>query len=145
MPDHSAPHVPRRRATFASLTAITLVLAACGTSTQSSEPPASQAAASQAASAAASQAAGGTSVTLKLLAFSVSEITVPVGKLTFVNDDSVTHVLAEGENGKEVDSPRVQKVSINGGSEGDLVFTVAGDYHITCTVHPTMNMEVKVE
>ena len=49
------------------------------------------------------------------------------------------------ETGKEVASPRVQKVSMNGGSEGDLEFTVAGDYHITCTVHPTMNMEVKVE
>jgi len=141
MPDHSAPHLPRRRATFASLVVLTLVLAACGTSTQTSQPPATQ----PAASTAASQAAGGTSVTLKGLAFSVSEITIPVGKLTFVNDDSVTHVLAEGEDGKEVADPRVQKVSINGGSEGDLVFTVAGDYHITCTVHPTMNMEVKVE
>ena len=141
MPDHSAPHLPRRRATFASLVVLTLVLAACGTSTQTSQPPATQ----PAASTAASQAAGGTSVTMKGLAFSVSEITIPVGKLTFVNDDSVTHVLAEGEDGKEVADPRVQKVSINGGSEGDLVFTVAGDYHITCTVHPTMNMEVKVE
>lgn len=140
MPDHSAPPVPRRRATFASLIAVTLVLAACGTSTQSSQAPASQAGASTAAS----QAAGG-GVTLKGLAFSVSEITVPVGSLTFINEDAVTHVLAEGENGKEVASPRVQKVSINGGTQGDLVFTVAGDYHITCTVHPTMNMEVKVE
>lgn len=141
MPDHSAPRIPRRRATSASLVVLTLVLAACGASTQTSQPPATQ----PAASTAASQAAGGTGVTLKGLAFSVPEITIPVGKLTFTNDDSVTHVLAEGENGKEVADPRVQKVSINGGSQGDLVFTVAGDYHITCTVHPTMNMEVKVE
>ena len=144
MPDHSAPLVPRRRATFASLIALSLVLAACGASSQTSEPPASQAGASQPASAAASQGTA-TTVTLKTLAFSVSEITVPVGTLTFINEDAVTHVLAEGENGKEVASPRVQKVSINGGTQGDLVFTVAGDYHITCTVHPTMNMEVKVE
>ena len=148
MPDPSATNARRPR-TFAALIALTVVLAACA-ATQTSEPPASQAAASQPAasqpaSAAASQAAGGTTVTLRGLAFSVSEITVPVGKLTFMNEDAVTHVLAEGENGKEVDSPRVQKVSINGGTQGDLVFTVAGDYHITCTVHPTMNMEVKVE
>ncbi len=143
MPDHSAPLVPRRGATFASLIALAAVLAACA-STQTSEPPASQAAASQPASAAASQGAA-TTVTLKGLAFSVSEITVPVGSLTFINEDAVTHVLAEGENGKEVADPRIQKVSINGGTQGDLVFTVAGDYHITCTVHPTMNMEVKVE
>ena len=148
MPDPSATHARRPR-TFAALIALTVVLAACA-ATQTSEPPASQAAASQPAasqpaSAAASQAAGGTTVTLRGLAFSVSEITVPVGKLTFINEDAVAHVLAEGENGKEVDSPRVQKVSINPGTEGDLEFTVAGDYHITCTVHPTMNMEVKVE
>jgi plastocyanin len=143
MPDHSAPLVPRRRATFATLIALAVVLAACA-STQTSEPPASQAAASQPASAAASQGTA-TTVTLKGLAFSVPEITVPVGSLTFINEDAVTHVLAEGENGKEVADPRVQKVSINGGTQGDLVFTVAGDYHITCTVHPTMNMEVKVE
>src|SRR4029079_14648158 len=141
MPDQSAAHARRMRATFASLIAMTLVLAACGASTQSSAPPASQ----PASSTAGGQGGGGTTVTLKGLAFSVSEITVPVGKLTFVNEDPATHVLVEGENGKEVASPRVQKVSINGGSEGDLVFTVAGDYHITCTVHPTMNMEVKVE
>lgn len=145
MPDHSPANARRPRATITSLIALTVVLAACSASTQTSEPPASQAAASQPASAAASQAIGGTTVTLSGLAFSVAEITVPIGKLTFVNEDSVTHVLVEGENGKEVDSPRVQKVSINGGSLGDLVFTVAGDYHITCTVHPTMNMEVKVE
>ena len=141
MPDHSAPRIPRRRATSASLVVLTLVLAACGTSTQASQPPATQ----PAASTAASQAAGGTTVTLQGLAFSVAEITVPVGKLTFVNEDSTTHVLAEGENGKEVASPRVQKVSINGGSQGDLEFTVAGDYNITCTIHHAMNMVVHVQ
>ncbi|MEO8638519.1 MAG: plastocyanin/azurin family copper-binding protein [Chloroflexota bacterium] len=154
MSDHSATHGPRRRATLAALAALIVVLAACtatSTTSTTSEPPASlaaasQAAASQAPSAAASEAAaGGTTVTLSGLAFSVAEITVPVGKVTFVNEDSVAHVLAEGENGVEVDSPRVQKVSVNGGSQGDMQFTVAGDYHITCLVHPTMNMEVHVQ
>jgi plastocyanin len=132
----------------AALASLVLVLAACsssspseapGSQAASSQPPASQGAASQPA---ASQA---TNVTLSGLAFSVAEITVPVGSLTFVNADSVTHVLAEGENGVEVASPRVQKVSINGGTQGDLVFTVAGDYHITCTVHHQMNMVVHVQ
>jgi plastocyanin len=68
-----------------------------------------------------------------------------VGKVTFVNEDSVPHSLAEGENGVEVASPRVQKVLINGGTQGDMDFTVAGDYHITCLIHPTMNMEIHVE
>jgi plastocyanin len=143
----SHTHAPRPRATLAAMAALVLVLAACSATSTTSEPPASQAAASEAPpSAAASEAGGGTTVTISGLAFSVAEITVPVGKVTFVNEDSVAHVLVEGENGTEVDNPRVQKVSINGGSEGDLDFTVAGDYQITCTVHPTtMNMEVHVQ
>lgn len=152
MRDHSATHGHRLRATLAMLAPFVLVLAACSSSSTTSEPPASQAPASQApaseapaSEAPASEAPGGTTVTLKGLAFSVAEITVPVGKVTFVNEDSVPHVLAEGENGVEVASPRVQKVSINGGSQGEMDFTVAGDYHITCTIHHAMNMEVHVQ
>lgn len=157
MRDHSATHGHGPRATLAALAPFVLVLAACSSSSTTSEPPASQPPASQApasqapaseaptSQAPASEAPGGTTVTMKGLAFSVAEITVPVGKVTFVNDDAVAHVLAEGENGVEVASPRVQKVSINGGTQGDLDFTVAGDYHVTCLVHATMNMEVHVQ
>lgn len=143
----------RPRASVVAMTALVLVLAACSSGGSPSEAPASQAPASEAPAGeaptsqptASPAAGGGTSVTMSSLTFSVAEISVPVGKVTFVNDDGVPHVLAEGENGVEVASPRVQKVSINGGSQGDLEFTVAGDYHITCTVHSNMNMEVKVE
>jgi len=157
MRDHSATRSQRPRATLAALAPFVLVLAACSSSSTTSEPPASQPAASQAAAseapaseapasqAPASEAAGGTTVTMKGLAFSVAEITVPVGKVTFLNDDAVAHILAEGENGVEVANPRVQKVSIAGGSQGELDFTVAGDYHITCTIHHAMNMVVHVQ
>ena len=152
MPDPSATHGLRPRATLAALAPFVLVLAACSSSSSSSEPPASQTAASQAAASEApasqppaSEAPTGTTVTLKGLAFSVAEITVPIGPLTFVNEDAVPHLLAEGENGVEVANPRVQKVSINPNSQGDLVFTVAGDYNITCTIHKTMNMVVHVQ
>ena len=137
MRDHSPRGLPPRTI-VAAVASLILILAACSSSSPS-EAPGSQGAASQPA---ASQP---TSVALTGLAFSVSEITVPVGSLTFINGDGVPHILAEGEDGTEVSQPRVQKVSINGGSEGDLVFTVAGDYHITCTVHPQMNMEVHVQ
>jgi plastocyanin len=157
MADPSATHRLRARATLAALAPFVLVLAACSSSSSSSGPPASQAAASQApaseapasqapaSQAPASEAPTGTTVTLKGLAFSVAEITVPIGPLTFVNEDAVPHLLAEGENGVEVANPRVQKVSINPNSQGDLVFTVAGDYNITCTIHKTMNMVVHVQ
>ncbi|MBA3687401.1 MAG: hypothetical protein H0W81_00975 [Chloroflexi bacterium] len=150
MSDHSATHGPRPPTTVMVLAALALGVAACSASSTTSEPPASQAAASQTAvsqapSVAASTAAGGTTITMSGVTFSETEITVPVGKVTFVNQDSVTHILAEGENGKEVASPRVQKVSVAGGNQGDMEFTVAGDYHITCLVHSTMNMEVHVQ
>jgi len=151
MPDPSATHRLRAQATLAALAPFVLVLAACSSSSSSSEPPASQAAVSQApaseapASQAASATPSGTTVTLKGLAFSEAQITVPVGKVTFVNEDSVAHVLAEGENGVEVASPRVQKVAISPGSQGEMDFTVAGDYNITCTIHHAMNMVVHVQ
>lgn len=143
-----SPRRLRTQTTVAALASLVLILAACSSTASPSQAPGSQAPASQAAGsqAPASQSpAGGPTVTLSGLAFSVAEITVPVGALTFVNEDAVPHLLAEGENGVEVASPRVQKVSINPNSQGDLVFTVAGDYHITCTIHKTMNMEVHVQ
>jgi plastocyanin len=150
MRDHSLTGDRRTRAMAAMLVTLVLILAACSSS-GASEAPASLAAPSEAAasqpgaSVAASQTAGGTSVTISGLAFAVAEITVPVGDLTFVNQDSVPHNLAEGENGTEVANPRVQKVSINPLAEGILTFTAAGDYHITCLIHPQMNMEVHVQ
>ena len=157
MPDPSATHGLRAHATLAALAPFVLVLAACSSSSSSSAPPASQAAASQppasqapasqapASQAPASQAPSGATVTLKGLAFSEAEITVPVGKVTFLNEDAVAHILAEGENGVEVASPRVQKVSISPGTQGEMDFTVAGDYHITCTIHHAMNMVIHVQ
>jgi plastocyanin len=151
MTDHS-PRSLRPRTTVAAFASLVLILAACSSSSPS-EAPGSQAASSQPpASQPASQAASSqppasqaTSVTISGLAFSVADITVPVGALTFINQDNVGHNLAEGENGTEVSNPRVQKVAINPSSQGDLAFTVAGDYNITCTIHPTMNMVVHVQ
>lgn len=156
MGDHSVTGNRRAGAVALTLGTIVLVVAACSSSgtteAPASQPAASQAAASEAAASeaaasqpATSQTASGTTVTMSGLAFAVTEITVPVGNLTFVNEDNASHNLAEGENGTEVANPRVQKVSINPGSEGDLTFTAAGDYHITCLIHPQMNMEVHVQ
>jgi len=87
----------------------------------------------------------GTTVTISGLAFAVAEITVPVGDVTFVNHDGVEHLLAEGENGTEVASPRIQKVAIAGNAQGVITFSAAGDYHVTCLIHHTMNMVIHVQ
>jgi plastocyanin len=157
MRDHRTISARRPAARLAALAAMTLVLAACSSTSSPSEAPGSEAPGSEAPASEApgseapaseapgSEAPSGTTVTLSGSAFSVPEITIPVGSLAFVNDDGTTHILAEGENGTEVAAPRVQKVSINGGAQGELLFTAAGDYNITCLIHGSMHMVVHVQ
>jgi plastocyanin len=78
------------------------------------------------------------------LAFTVAEISVPVGNVTFVNKDGVGHLLAQGENGTEAASPGFQKTAIAPNSQGVITFSTAGDIHVTCLIHPAMNLVVHV-
>jgi plastocyanin len=87
----------------------------------------------------------GTTVTMSGLAFTVAEITVPVGDVTFVNKDGVEHLIAEGDNGIEVATPRIQKVAIAANAQGVVTFGAAGDYHITCLIHHAMHLVVHVQ
>ena len=127
----------RRPATLAGLAALALVLAACSSTTSKSEAPGSEAPGSEAPS--------GTTVVLSGSAFSVAEITVPVGDVTFVNEDGSTHIVAEGENGVEADAPRIVKATIAGNGEADIAFDAPGDYNITCLIHGSMQMVVHVQ
>ena len=110
-----------------------LLVSAC--SSPSTSPP---------AGGGGSQAAAST-ITMSGLKFGVTEITVPVGSVTFVNNDSVPHRIAEGENGTEVASPRITKTDIGAGETKEISFSAAGDYKITCLIHPSMNMVVHVQ
>jgi plastocyanin len=78
------------------------------------------------------------------LVFTVTEISVPVGDVTFVNKDGVGHLLAEGDNGTEAASPRIQQTAIAANAQGVITFSAASDYHVTCLIHHTMNMVVHV-
>jgi plastocyanin len=129
MRDHS-PSGLRVTATLASLV---LLLVACGASTSSSGAPSSQ------------SAGTGTTVTMSGLAFTVAEITVPVGEVTFVNKDGVGHLVAQGDNGKEAASPGFQKTAIAPNSQGVITFSAAGDIHVTCLIHPAMHLIVHVQ
>lgn len=125
---HSATGLP----VAATVATLVLLLAACSSSTPSSGAPSSQSAGS------------GTTVTMSGLAFTVAEISAPVGVVTFVNKDGVGHLLAEGENGTEAASPRIQQTAIAANAQGVITFSATGDYHVTCLIHHTMNMVVHV-
>lgn len=130
MPDHFATrHV--RVTTLITLAALALVLAACGTS--SSSAPGSQA------------PDDGKTVVMSGRSFGVAEITVPVGDVTFVNEDGTTHHVAEGENGTEAADARITATRISGGESAAVTFNAPGDYHVTCLIHGSMNMVVHVE
>ena len=133
MRDIARTRAPRRTTAMAVLPIVVLVLAACSSAGTSQAPGGSQG------------AGGGTTVTMSGLAFTVAEITVPVGNVTFVNSDGVPHNVVEGTNGKEVADPRITKTTIAGGTQADVAFSAAGDYQTTCTIHPTMNMVVHVQ
>jgi plastocyanin len=126
---HSATGLP----VAATVATLVLLLAACSSSTPSSGAPSSQ------------SAGGGTTVTMSGLAFTVAEITVPVGDVTFVNKDGVGHLLAQGDNGKEAASPEFQKTAIAPNSQGVITFSAAGDIHVTCLIHPAMHLIVHVQ
>jgi plastocyanin len=126
---HSATGLP----VAATAATLVLLLAACSSSTPSSGAPSSR------------SAGGGTSVTMSGLAFTVAEITVPVGDVTFVNKDGVGHLLAEGQNGTEVATPRFQKTAVAPNAQAVITFSAAGDIHVTCLIHPAMNLVVHVQ
>jgi plastocyanin len=126
------------KATLVAQAALVVVLAACSSSSTTSGVPSSQASGSEAPG-------NSTTVTMSGLAFTVAEITVSVGDLTFVNQDAVAHLLAEGENGIEAASPRIQQTAIAANAQGIITFSAAGDYHVTCLIHHAMNMVVHVQ
>ena len=77
--------------------------------------------------------------------FGTDEITVAAGEdVTIVNNSSVSHTFTEGENGGEAEDPVVNE-TIPAGTQVVVQFPDAGDFHVTCLFHSTMNMEVHVQ
>ncbi len=87
-------------------------------------------------------------------AFTVTTITIQKGStLTFVNssDAGGLHILVvgkDGQNESENGAPDFGSISGHRSGAGDTWTTspwnVAGTYHVTCTVHPLMNLTVIV-
>lgn len=85
--------------------------------------------------------------------FLEASVTVKAGQpVKFINNpNTATHVLVVGSNGIWAADPNapaklnVQSgMDITAGTEIDVVFPTAGTFTVTCTVHPTMLLTVKV-
>jgi plastocyanin len=137
------------------LAALALVLAACASSTPSAtEAPitapttaatTAQSAAATASAAASEGAATGDTVRLSGFAFEPAELTVAAGtEVSFVNADSTTHTVTEGEDGTAVDDPIIDEELAQNASTS-VTFDEPGTYQITCRIHPSMQMTITVE
>ena len=73
--------------------------------------------------------------------------------LTFVDEGSVPHILANGEwsadnhpsSAIETGAPAIRNLDVSGKSVTIGPFTTPGTYHIYCTVHPGMTLTVLVQ
>ena len=101
-------------------------------------------------------ASGGASneVDLGAASFEQTSVTLNGGQALHIVDPQAsggTHNLCIGQNGNcdstmsgpsELQRPGMM---INAGETKDITFSAAGTYHITCTIHPNMNLTVTVK
>ena len=135
-----APFSRRSLAITASLAALVLALAACSTAS-----PAASSGASSAAAACSVTPSATSSATIEINsgAFGAA-VTVSAGQaVTFDNKDRPSHTVTQGTNGTAVSGACVNE-PIATGAKVVVTFTTAGDYDITCTIHPSMQTTVHV-
>lgn len=93
-------------------------------------------------------------VTMNATQFTVAAISIKKGAtITFVNEASsgALHILVVGQNGENGSEPGAPDFggfaghrSYSGDSWTTAPWNTAGTYHVTCTVHPMMNITVTV-
>ncbi len=131
----------RPRQLVIPLAGIALLLAAC-----SSSGTGVAATATATAIASASQPASSGAAAVKMVGFQFDPavLTVKTGtKVTFTNNDSALHDVAEGQNGKKADAAHFDE-DVKPGASTTITFDTAGTVHVTCLIHPTMNLTVTV-
>ena len=140
----------RRWTALISLTAITVLLAACGASETltPSEAPASEPATSEAPSSEAPASEGPQSgqITITISGSSFGEdITITAGSsVVFVNNDSFGHTATHGQNGAPEADALFDVPLADGASTEPIVFEAPGVYNVTCKIHPSMNLTITV-
>lgn len=150
----------RRQPTWLAMLAVAALAAACSSPGASASTAASQAASvappasetpasvapSEAASAAPSAGAGDEAqVTLSGSSFSVPQLTIAAGTtVVFTNQGTFDHTVTHGSDGVAVEEPIVNR-AISPQGRVSVTFDEPGEYPITCTIHPSMNMTIIVE
>ncbi|MSQ22873.1 MAG: hypothetical protein EXR53_06190 [Dehalococcoidia bacterium] len=85
-----------------------------------------------------------TTFQVKIENLALLNITVPAGTaLTWVNGDTVAHVVGSGKDGK-FDSGGWKSPTLNAGQSYSQTFSATGAFSYTCQVHPTLNATVTV-
>lgn len=144
----------RKRAVLPAVASLAILLAACNAEASQSASP-DQTAGSQSAaptdtptaSAEPSQVpspsltADISTVIIRDRSFGAPEITVAVGDVTFVNEDSLPHTVSEGENGEAFPNARFDEF-VDVGDSVTVAFAEPGDYLITCLFHSEMHLLV---
>jgi plastocyanin len=113
---------------------------------QAAESASAGASAAASASVEASPAASGATATVTITNSNFGpDITIAPGTaVTFDNADPLPHTATEGSNGVKV-SDALYDLQLPPGSSESYTFADAGDYKVTCTLHPQMNMTITVQ
>jgi plastocyanin len=83
----------------------------------------------------------GNAVTIKGFAFHPASLTVKVGtKVTFTNQDGVTHTATGSGNASNINSGNLAK-----GQSYTVTFTKAGTYNYICNIHQYMKGTIIVQ
>ena len=117
-----------------------------GVPAPSGSQAAESASAAASASVEASPAASGATAMVMIANFSFGpDLTVAPGTtVTFMNGDGAPHTATQGSNGiKATDA--LFDLQLPAGASKSYTFADAGDFKVTCTIHPQMNMTITVK
>jgi plastocyanin len=129
--------------TFALLSILTLMVAACSRDTPA--PPSN--------SGGGGGGGGGATVHMGDTNFIQTSITLNKGdSLTLVDDSAIVHIIGNGswdgsnaKPAKEDGAPTVSQMFNGNDTKTVGPFTTAGTFHLYCSVHPGMNLTVTVQ
>ena len=64
--------------------------------------------------------------------------------VTFKNTDPIKHTATNGTNGKAA-AGSLFDLQLEAGASDSYAFANPGTYQVTCTIHPTINLTIRVE